>query len=65
MRLDLAGDESCLSYAQYRNIFREAKRLGMPYTIHSGKPEAWKMSGRPGLGASRIGHGIALKKARS
>ena len=62
--LDLAGDESAFPTAQYRNIFREAKRLGMPYTIHSGETgslenvrEAWE------LGASRIGHGIALKKA--
>ena len=61
--LDLAGDESAFPTAQYRNIFREAKRLGMPYTIHSGETgslenvrEAWE------LGAARIGHGIALKK---
>ena len=61
--LDLAGDESAYPTAQYRNIFREAKRLGMPYTIHSGETgnlenvrEAWE------LGAARIGHGIALKK---
>ena len=61
--LDLAGDESAFPTAQYRNIFQEAKRLGMPYTIHSGETgslenvrEAWE------LGAARIGHGIALKK---
>ena len=61
--LDLAGDESAYPTACFRNIFQEAKRLGMPYTIHSGETgnlenvrEAWE------LGAARIGHGIALKK---
>lgn len=61
--LDLAGDESAYPTAGFRNLFREAKNLGMPYTIHSGETgnlenvrEAWE------LGAARIGHGIALKK---
>lgn len=61
--LDLAGDESAFPTEQFRELFREAKRLGMPFTIHSGETgslanvrEAYE------LGAKRIGHGIALKK---
>lgn len=49
--------------AEFRDIFVEAKRLGMPFTIHSGETgnlenvrEAYE------LGARRIGHGIALRK---
>lgn len=61
--LDLAGDESAFPTSEFRDIFVEAKRLGMPFTIHSGETgnlenvrEAYE------LGARRIGHGIALRK---
>lgn len=63
--LDLAGDESAFPTIQFWELFQEAKRLDMPFTIHSGETgslenvrEAWK------LGARRIGHGIALKQDR-
>ena len=35
--LDLAGDESMYPTSGFRDIFREARRLEMPYTIHSGE----------------------------
>lgn len=61
--LDLAGDESAFPTENFRELFREAKRIGMPFTIHSGETgsldnvrEAFE------LGARRIGHGIALKQ---
>lgn len=61
LALDLAGDESAYPTARFREVFREARRLGMPFTIHSGETgslsnvrEAYE------LGAVRIGHGIAL-----
>lgn len=61
--LDLAGDESAYPTQLFRDLFQEANRLEMPFTIHSGETgnlenvrEAYK------LGAKRIGHGIALKK---
>ena len=60
--LDLAGDESMYPTSGFRDIFREARRLEMPYTIHSGETgslenvrEAYELQ------AARIGHGIALK----
>ena len=61
--LDLAGDESAFPTRCFRPLFEEARRLGMPFTIHSGETgnvenvrEAYE------LGARRIGHGIALRK---
>lgn len=63
--LDLAGDESAFPTKNFRELFWKAKRIGMPFTIHSGETgnlenvrEAFE------LGARRIGHGIALKKDR-
>lgn len=61
--LDLAGDESAYPTENFRELFQEAKRIGMPFTIHSGETgnlanvrEAFE------LGAKRIGHGIALQQ---
>lgn len=61
--LDLAGDEAAFPTAMFRDLFLEAKRMGMPFTIHSGETgnlenvrEAYE------LGAARIGHGIALEQ---
>lgn len=61
--LDLAGDESTFPTENFRELFLEAKRIGMPFTIHSGETgnlenvrEAFE------LGARRIGHGIALRQ---
>lgn len=61
--LDLAGDEAAYPTARFRDVFREAKRLGMPFTIHSGETgNLENVREALELGASRIGHGIALKK---
>lgn len=63
--LDLAGDESAYPTAWFGNIFQEAKRLGMPFTIHSGETgNLENVRKARELGAARIGHGIALKKDR-
>ncbi len=35
--LDLAGDESAFPTKNFRKLFWEAKRIGMPFTIHSGE----------------------------
>lgn len=63
--LDLAGDESAFPTANFRELFWEAKRMNMPFTIHSGETgsieNVWEAFE---LGARRIGHGIALKKDR-
>ena len=61
--VDLAGDEAAYPVAQFETLFQEAKRLGIPFTIHAGEcgnVENVKMS--IAMGAKRIGHGIAMKE---
>lgn len=61
--VDMAGSEAMFPITLQREFFREAKRLDMPFTIHAGE------CGSPSsvrdaieLGASRLGHGIAIWK---
>lgn len=63
--LDLAGDEAAYETALFRELFFQARKWGMPFTIHSGEcgsiqnvREAYE------LGAKRIGHGLTLKNDR-
>lgn len=61
--LDLAGDESAYPTESFRELFQEAKRIGMPFTIHSGETGSLENVREAfDLGAKRIGHGIALKQ---
>jgi adenosine deaminase len=60
---DLAGNEAAFPVLGQRAFFEEAKRLDIPFTIHAGEcgsPESIRNA--LGLGASRIGHGIAAMK---
>ncbi len=60
---DLAGDEKAYPTREYRTFFREAKRLGMPFTIHSGECGSIEnVKEAIELGAKRLGHGIAMAK---
>lgn len=62
--LDLAGDESQFPTYLFRELFEEAKRFNMPFTIHSGECGSVENVGEAiKLGAGRIGHGIALEKS--
>jgi len=64
--IDLAGDESKYPTKQFRNLFLEAKKLGIPFVIHSGETGSLEnVRIAYELGASRIGHGIALIKDRN
>lgn len=61
--LDLAGDES--SYPTYlqRELFAQAVKWRMPFTIHAGEcGSVEEVREAVHLGAKRIGHGIALIK---
>lgn len=61
--LDLAGDESAFPTSLFEELFRRARELNLPFTIHSGETgslENVKIAYE--YGAKRIGHGIALKK---
>jgi len=59
--LDLAGDESHFNNELFYDLFKEARRLNMPFTIHSGECGSINnIKLALEYGASRIGHGIAL-----
>lgn len=61
--LDLAGDESMFPNESFMDLFKKAKDMRIPFTIHSGEcgsVENVRLAME--FGASRIGHGIALIK---
>lgn len=61
--LDLAGDENLFANIQFADLFKEAKRLGIPFTIHSGEcGSVDNVRLALEFGARRVGHGIALFK---
>ena len=57
--MDLAGAEGLFPTEMYRDLFKEASKLDVPFTIHAGEaagPQSiWKALE---FGAQRIGHGI-------
>ena len=58
---DLAGDEASYPMKNYTELFREAKKLGYPFTIHAGEcGNAENIRDAVECGAARIGHGIAM-----
>ena len=56
--VDLAGAEALYKTDKYEELFKEVKKLGIPFTIHAGEaagPESVKKAIE--FGAARIGHG--------
>lgn len=59
--LDLAGDEAAFPVMQQKEIFQEASKYKVPFTIHAGEcNSAQSVEDAISLGAERIGHGIAM-----
>lgn len=59
---DLAGDEASYPTALFREMFKLARSLDMPFTIHSGETGDWRNIAEAfELGARRIGHGVAMR----
>ncbi len=59
---DLAGDEASWPMNQFRELFREAKKLDYPYTIHAGEcGSVQNIIDAVDAGAARVGHGVAMK----
>ena len=57
---DLAGDEASFPMKGFRNLFEEARRLGLPFTVHAGEcGSRANIREAIDLGALRIGHGTA------
>jgi len=64
--IDLAGDEIHYPTKLYKDIFAEATRLEIPFTIHSGEcGSVENVRAAIAFGAKRIGHGIALAKDKA
>ena len=61
--VDLAGDEAAFPVRKQAGMFKRAKELSFPFTIHAGEcGSAQSIWDAIELGASRIGHGIAAAK---
>lgn len=61
--LDLAGDEASFPNIDFDYLFKEANRIDMPFTIHSGECQSVEnVRYALAAGAKRVGHGIALIK---
>jgi adenosine deaminase len=60
--VDLAGDETSFPMQNFKDLFAEAKKLGLPFTIHAGEcGSVENVELAVAYGAKRIGHGIALR----
>ena len=59
---DLAGAEAQYPMSEFMELFRQVKKLGVPFTIHAGEcGNAKNIMDAVEAGASRIGHGIAMR----
>ncbi|MDD7769961.1 adenosine deaminase [Suipraeoptans intestinalis] len=60
--MDLAGNEAAYPMHLFREVFLQARKLGLPFTIHAGEcGSVENVTEAIELGARRIGHGIALR----
>lgn len=63
---DLAGDEAAFPMEDYMDLFAQAKKLEIPFTIHAGEcGRAENVAKAVECGAARVGHGIALAGNRT
>ena len=57
--IDLAGAETLYPTANFEDVFKYAKELGVPFTIHAGEADGPKsVYDAIRFGAKRIGHGV-------
>ncbi|MBQ8118218.1 MAG: adenosine deaminase [Lachnospiraceae bacterium] len=64
--LDLAGAEALFPTADFADLFAEAGRRGIPFTIHAGEADGPKsVQCALDLGAARIGHGVRAAEDES
>lgn len=57
--IDLAGAEALYPTANFEDVFKYAKELGVPFTIHAGEADGPKsVYDAIRFGAKRIGHGV-------
>ena len=54
--------EASYPMTEFMNLFQNARRIGMPFTIHAGEcGSAENIKNAVDAGAARIGHGIAMR----
>lgn len=64
--VDLAGAESLIPAIEFKYIFDEANKLGVPFTIHAGEDGgADNVRLAIEFGASRVGHGVHINEDMS
>jgi len=57
--LDLAGAEGLYPTARFESLFKKARELNIPFTIHAGEADrASSVKAALNFGAKRIGHGV-------
>lgn len=62
---DLAGNEAAFPMHGYMNLFGEVKKTDMPFTLHAGEcGSVQNIRDAAECGASRIGHGVAMRGHR-
>lgn len=60
--VDLAGNEAAYPMENFLEFFAQVKKMEMPFTIHAGEcGNAKNIEDAVRAGASRIGHGIAMR----
>lgn len=60
--VDLAGNEAAFPMKDFKELFGQANRLELPFTIHAGEcGSVENVVDSVNAGARRIGHGIALR----
>lgn len=58
---DLAGDEQAFPMSQFVELFKQVRRLDLPFTIHAGEQgNTQNIVDALDAGAARLGHGIAM-----
>lgn len=59
--LDLAGAEALYKTDTFESLFEQARKLGIPFTIHAGEADGpISIAKAMHFGAKRIGHGIRI-----
>ena len=59
---DLAGAEALYPMSEFMEVFAQAKKWGMPFTLHAGEcGNIQNIIDSVKAGAGRIGHGIAMR----
>ena len=59
---DLAGAEAAYPMSQFMELFANARRMELPFTIHAGEcGSVQNIMDAVKVGAGRIGHGIAMR----